>query len=218
MPRASQVALVGKNPPDNAGDTDLIPGWGTSPGEGNGNPLQYSCLENSMDREAWRATVHGVTKRVRHDWAPEHIMCQTPCWALDVQIQVIQDPCCRRVYSLVKEIVVVRLLGCIYDPIDCSTVGFPVFHCLLKFAQTHVYWVGDAIQTSHPLSPPSPPALSLSQYQGLFQGMGSSYQVAKVMSLFFNMLSRCAIAFQGVGIFSFRGCSHHLQWFGGPRK
>ena len=150
MPRASQVALVGKNPPDNAGDTDLIPGWGTSPGEGNGNPLQYSCLENSMDREAWRATVHGVTKRVRHDWAPEHIMCQTPCWALDVQIQVIQDPCCRRVYSLVKEIVVVWLLGCIYDPIDCSTVGFPVFHCLLKFAQTHVYWVGDAIQPSHP--------------------------------------------------------------------
>ena len=42
--------------------------------------------------------------------------------------------------------------------------------------------------------------------------------VSKVMSLFFNMLSRCAIAFQGVGIFSFRGCSHHLQWFEGPRK
>ena len=46
----------------NAGDTDLIPGLGRSPGVGNGNPLQYSCLENSMDREAWRATVHGVAK------------------------------------------------------------------------------------------------------------------------------------------------------------
>ena len=62
MPRASQVALVGKNPPDNAGDTDLIPGWGTSPGEGNGNPFQFSCLEHPMDRGSWRATVHGVTK------------------------------------------------------------------------------------------------------------------------------------------------------------
>ena len=44
------------------GDLGLIPGLGRSPGEGNGNPLQYSCLENPMDRGAWRATVHGVTK------------------------------------------------------------------------------------------------------------------------------------------------------------
>ena len=46
----------------NAGDTGLIPGLGRSPGEGNGNPLQYSCLKNPMDREAWWATVHGVAK------------------------------------------------------------------------------------------------------------------------------------------------------------
>ena len=46
----------------NAGDLGSIPGLGRSPGEGNGNPLQYSCLENSMDRGAWWATVHGVTK------------------------------------------------------------------------------------------------------------------------------------------------------------
>ena len=45
-----------------AGETGLIPGPGRSPGGGNGNPLQYSCLENSMDRGAWRATVHGVAK------------------------------------------------------------------------------------------------------------------------------------------------------------
>ena len=51
-----------KNPPANAGAMGLIPGSGKSPGEGNGNPLQYSCLENSMDRGAWRATVHGVAK------------------------------------------------------------------------------------------------------------------------------------------------------------
>ena len=46
----------------NAGDLGSIPGLGRSPGEGNGNPLQYCCLENPMDREAWRAIVHGVTK------------------------------------------------------------------------------------------------------------------------------------------------------------
>ena len=63
--RASQVALVVKNPPTNAedlGDFGSIPGWGRSPGVGNGNPLQYSCLENPRDREAWQATVHGVAK------------------------------------------------------------------------------------------------------------------------------------------------------------
>ena len=49
----------------NAGDVGSIPGWGRSPGEGNGNPLQYSCLDNFMDRVAWRATVHRVTKSWR---------------------------------------------------------------------------------------------------------------------------------------------------------
>ena len=57
---------VGGSSACNAGDLGLIPGLGRSPGEGNGNPLQYSCLENPMDRGAWQATVHGVT-RVRHD-------------------------------------------------------------------------------------------------------------------------------------------------------
>ena len=59
------VALVIKDPPASAGDVrdvSLILGSGRSPGEGNGNPLQYSCLENLMDRGAWGATVHGVAK------------------------------------------------------------------------------------------------------------------------------------------------------------
>ena len=62
---ASQVALVVKNPPANAGDrrdAGSIPGLGRSPGEGNGNPLQDSCLENLMDRGVWQATVHGVAE------------------------------------------------------------------------------------------------------------------------------------------------------------
>ena len=63
--RAPQVVLVVKNPPANAGDIrnmGLIPGLGRCPGGGHGNPLQYSCLENPMDRGAWWATVYRVTK------------------------------------------------------------------------------------------------------------------------------------------------------------
>ena len=61
-------SLVGKESACNAGDLGLIPGLGGFPGEGNGNPLQYSCLEKPMDRGAWWATVHGVA-RVGHDLA-----------------------------------------------------------------------------------------------------------------------------------------------------
>ena len=64
---------------------------------------------------------------------------------------------------------------------DCSTPGLPVFHHLLEFAQVHVHWIGDAIQPSHPLSSPSPPAFHLSQHQGLFQWVCCSYQVAEVL-------------------------------------
>ena len=66
---------------------------------------------------------------------------------------------------------------------DCSTPGLPVDHQLLELTQTHVHWIGDAIQPSHPLSSPSPPALNLSQHQGLFQWVSSLHQVAKVLEL-----------------------------------
>ena len=181
---------------------------------------------------------------------------------------------------------------------DYSTPGFPVLH-LPELAQTHVHWVSDAIQSSHPMSFPSPPAFNLSQYQGLFQWVSSLHQVAKVlgvsasasvtpmniqdwfslgltglislqskglsrifssttvqkhqffgvqlffkvqrshpnmttgktialtrqtfvgkvMCLILNMLSRLVIIlFQGVRIFLFHGCSHHLLWFWSPQK
>ena len=67
------------------------------------------------------------------------------------------------------------------NPMDCSTSGIPVY--LPEFAQTHVHWVGDPIQPSHPLSFPSPPALNLSQHQGLFQWVGTSHQVPKLLEL-----------------------------------
>ena len=66
------------------------------------------------------------------------------------------------------------------DPMDCSTPGFPVCHQLLEFTQTHVHWISDAVQPSHPLLSPPPPAFNLSQHQGLFQWVSSSHQVAKV--------------------------------------
>ena len=59
------------------------------------------------------------------------------------------------------------------NPMDCSTPGLPVHHQLLEFTQTHVHRVGDAIQPSHPLLSPSPPAFNLSQHQGLFQQVSS---------------------------------------------
>ena len=66
---------------------------------------------------------------------------------------------------------------------DCSTPAFPALHYLLEFSQTHVHWVSDAIQLSHPLSSPSPPTFSISQHQGLFQWVSSSHQVAKLLEL-----------------------------------
>ena len=66
------------------------------------------------------------------------------------------------------------------NAMDCSTPGFPVLYHLRKLAQIHVHWVSDAIQPSHLLLSPSSPAFSLSQHQGLFQWVSSSYQVAKV--------------------------------------
>ena len=65
--RESPNSSVGKETVCSAGDLGSIPGLGRSPGKGNGNPLQYSCLENPMDRGAWQATVHGVA-RVRHNF------------------------------------------------------------------------------------------------------------------------------------------------------
>ena len=67
------------------------------------------------------------------------------------------------------------------DPKDCSTHSFPVLHHLPESAQTHVHWVGDAIQPSHPLLSPSPPTFNLAQHQGLFKWVSLSHQVAKVL-------------------------------------
>ena len=76
------------------------------------------------------------------------------------------------------------------DPMNCSTPGLPVRHELLEFTQTHVHRVGDAIQPSHPLSSPSPPAPNPSQLQSLFQWVNSLHEVAKVLE-FQLVLLKC---------------------------
>ena len=72
------------------------------------------------------------------------------------------------------------------DPMDRSMPGLPVHHQLPEFTQTHVHWVGDAIQPSHPLSSPSPPAPNPSQHQGLFQWVSSLHQVVKLLEFQFQ--------------------------------
>ena len=76
---------------------------------------------------------------------------------------------------------VTQLCPTLCDPMNRSTPGLPVHHQCPEFTQTHVHWVSDAIQPSHPLSSPSPPAPNPSQYQSLFQWVNSSHEVAKVL-------------------------------------
>ena len=90
------------------------------------------------------------------------------------------------------------------DPMDCSTPGFPVLHHFPELAQTHVHQVNDAVQASHPLRSPSPPAFNLSQQQGLFQRVSSSHQVAKVLKFQLQHQS-----FQWI----FRTYSFRMDWF-----
>ena len=73
------------------------------------------------------------------------------------------------------------------NPMDCSTPGFPILHHLLELAQTHVHWVSDAIQPTHPLSSPSPPAFTLSQHQGLSNGSGLHIRWPKCWSFSFSI-------------------------------
>ena len=90
----------------------------------------------------------------------------------------------RQASKQVFTIVVVESLSRVQlcSPMDCSMPGFLVLHYLPEFAQTQVHWVSDTVQPSHPLSPFSAPAFSLSQHQGLFQWLSSSHQVVKVLS------------------------------------
>ena len=114
-------------------------------------------------------------------------------------------PCCCSVAKLC-------LIFC--DPMDCSMPGFPILHYLPEFAQTHVPWVDDAIQSSHPLSSTSPLALNLSQHQGLFQWVGSHRilwdpTLVRVHFMFYNFLFSCSISLQ----FEDKGYMALIHWW-----
>ena len=101
-------------------------------------------------------------------------------------VEMAEYQCTSRGIQCKITVVVVQLLSHVQLFVtsqDCSTQDFPVLHHLPEFAKTHVHWVGDAIQPSHPLMPPSPSALNLSQHESLFQRAGSLHQVAKVLEL-----------------------------------
>ena len=76
---------------------------------------------------------------------------------------------------------VAQLCPTLCDPMNCSMLGLPVHHQLPESTQTYVHWVGEAIQPSHPVSSPFPPALNFSQHQDIFKWVSSSHQVAKVL-------------------------------------
>jgi len=136
-----------------------------------------------MDRAAWQATVHAVSK------SPTRLSDLSLLHSKKANMInrcIFMPRISRNGYQTQGKLFsvqfssVTQLCLTLCDPMDCSLPGFPVHHQLLELAQTHVHWIGDIIQPSHPLSTPSP-AFNLSQHQGLFQWVSSSHQVAKVL-------------------------------------
>ena len=171
--------------------------------EGNGNPLKCSCLEKPRDGGAWWAAVYGVAQswtwlkrlsssnssRVRHCVILFNLLNHsklhfkrwegdifTEAWDLNRKKEPVSQWGGRwDQFSSVAQ------CPTLWDPTNRSTPGLPVHHQLPESTQTHVHRVGDAIQPSHPLSSPSPPAPNPSQHQSLSQWVNSSHEVAKVL-------------------------------------
>ena len=160
--------------------------WST--GEGNGKPLQYSCLENprdSVERQKDRTLKDEVTRSVGAQYATgyqwrtnsgkneemEQKQKQHP--VVDVsgdgnEVQRCKEQYCTGTWNVQFSSVTQSCLT-LCDPMNRSTPGLPVHHQLPEFTQTYLHQVSDAIQPSHPLSSPSPPAPNPSQHQSLFQ-------------------------------------------------
>ena len=138
-------------------------------------PTSVFLPGESRDRGAWWAAVYGVAQS------------RTGLKRLSSSSSDIQLNFCTYTVQIISHINVylvqfsTQSCPTLCKPMDSSTLGLPVHHQLPEFTQTHVHWVSDATQPSHPLSSPSPPAFNVSQHHGLFKWLSKSYQVAKVL-------------------------------------
>ena len=128
-------------------------------------PLQYSCLGKPLDRRAWWATVHGVAKVLDTTGHIAHMCVHTDTY----EKTSISHFSSLQFSHPVQFSSVTQLCLTLCHPMNCSKPGLPVHQQLQEFTQTHVHRVSDAIQPSHPLLSPYPPAPNPSQHQSLFQ-------------------------------------------------
>ena len=139
--------------------------------------LPLNALCNFVELRDWIPKGHSISYTLLPCHWNSHVECHKP------EGQILETTWKPQEKSSLFCSSVTQLCPTLCDPMDCSTPGFPLLHCLLELAQTHVHRVGDAIQPSHPLSPSSPRTFNLSQHQGLFQWVDSSHQMAKVLEL-----------------------------------
>ena len=125
---------------------------------------------SSQSKNKTKQKIKQIITLFRYHLTPEN-------WAIDTFMQIILISWVLKYLPSVQFSSVTQLCPTLCDPVNCGTPGFPVHHQLQGFTQTHVHRVSDAIQPSHPLSSPSPPAPNPSQHQSLFQWVNSSHEV-----------------------------------------
>ena len=157
-----------------------------------GRPRCKACV-NKHVKEQWRANVPGTSACCLDSYLENNqFSCITQSFSFSLKLyqNIVDLEYCVNFSDSVIHVFfhmlfqfssVAQSCPTLRDPMNHSTPGLPVYHQLPEFIQTHVHWVGGAIQPPHPLSSPSPPALNLSQHQGLFKWVSSLHQVAKVL-------------------------------------
>ena len=177
-------------------------------------PISSPCLPPILFRAALTASLQSLSIQVCEKIELGFLFVCVPWW-FHFYINCLSSPFCftwlrifveNLLYGFVHCLLatfhhssVAQLCPTLRNSIDFSMQGFPVRHQLLEPTQTNVHWVGDAIHPSHPLLSPSPPAFNVSQHQGLFQWIGSSHHVAKLLEFHLQHQS-----FQFSGLISFR--------------
>ena len=180
----SSDSSVGKESPCNSWDPGLIPRSGRSAGAGMSYPPQYSwaslvakMVKNLLTlRETWVRSLVWGDPLEKGKATQSSILAWRVSWT-------VESMGLQRVGHNWLTFTFTQLCLTLCDPMDCSTPGLPVHHQLPELTQNHVYRGSDDIQSSHPLSSPSPPAFNVSQHQSLFNLVSSSHQVATVLEL-----------------------------------